>query len=80
MGFPMTYNRFIHRNRLTGDYSDGQEFPNDPKPLLAGDLRRLEIDSRNDEIIAIYADAAVITPEQARIVLDAFFDGFSMII
>lgn len=52
--------------------------PRDPvraewKNYLAGDLRRLESDQRDDRHLATYAARAGITPEQARTVLDALF-------
>jgi hypothetical protein len=57
-----------------------RERPRDPvRPEvtnhLAGDMRRLEADQRDDRHLAEYAKRAGITPEQARAVLDAFFTG-----
>lgn len=42
--------------------------------LVAGDLRRLEQDQRDPRHLEIYAKRAGVTPEQAKAVLDAFFD------
>lgn len=68
MGYPMTYIRIIDRSRgyLKGGYTTSQ---------VAGDLRRLERDSRDGHHQARYAELAHITPAQAKIVLDAFFAG-----
>ena len=43
-------------------------------PMIAGDLRRLEADSRDAQHLAALAVFAGITPAQAKIVMDAFFD------
>lgn len=48
------------------------------KCLIAGDLRRLEHDQRDEAHLEAYTRIAGITPEQAKAVLDAFFDGHSM--
>lgn len=45
------------------------------KAMIAGDLRRLEIDQRDDEHLKFYAATAGVTKEQAKAVLDAFFDN-----
>jgi hypothetical protein len=42
---------------------------------IAGDIRRLEADQRDERHIAEYAKRASVTPEQAKAVLDAFFEG-----
>jgi len=76
MGYPMTYSRFVKRNLLEGDYDPeaGQKpLQFDPRPILRGDLRRLEQDQRDDRHLAEYAKVAGITPEQAKAVLDHFF-------
>lgn len=54
--------------------------PRDPhrsayKNMAAGDMRRLESDSRDERHLARFARAAGITPEQAEAVLDLFFEG-----
>lgn len=71
MAYPMTYRRVVDRNSLHGNY--------DPEKgvlaLIAGDLRRLEIDQRDDRQLEIYAKAASITKEQVLVVLDEFFYG-----
>ena len=68
MGYPMVWPRVIARNRLTGGYADSP---------VAGDMRRLERDSRDAHHVARFARRAGITAEQARSVLDDFFDGVS---
>jgi len=42
---------------------------------LAGDMRRLEKDQRDERHLKAYARIAGIAPEQAKMVLDAFFAG-----
>jgi hypothetical protein len=54
--------------------------PRDPvrephKNTVAGDMRRLEADQRDEEHLTFYAEASGITPDQAKKVLDAFFEG-----
>jgi len=78
MGYPMTYWRVLWRNELTGDYQHtgntyGRE---DGRGLIRGDLRRLEQDQRDKHHLREYASHAGITPEQAKAVLDLFFDGY----
>lgn len=68
MGGSMFYYRFILRNHLEGDYD-----PENSKGLIAGDLRRLERDQRDDYNLGQYAKKAGITKEQVKIVLDQFF-------
>lgn len=91
MGYPMTYLRVIGRSSLWGgEFADqpdtvhwtmysGFQPPRPEQPLytqtLKGDLRRLEHDQRDERHLAEYAKRAGITPEQARAVLDAFFEG-----
>jgi hypothetical protein len=70
MGYPMTWVRIIGRNHLHGDYTDAD----DGRRLIAGDMRRLERDSRDDAHIRGYAKAAGCTKKQAKAVLDRFFD------
>lgn len=67
MGYPMTYSRLVSRNSLYPKGQFGQS-------AIALDLRRLEHDQRDDLHLAAYARIADITPEQAKAVLDAFFD------
>lgn len=43
--------------------------------MFRGDLRRLENDQRDERHLAEYAKRAGVTPEQARAVLDALFEG-----
>ena len=73
----MTYRRVVMRNRLRGDYGNaGRPAPEVPAyGLIAGDLRRLERDQRDDAHLAEYARKVGITEAQALHVLDLFFDG-----
>lgn len=66
----MTWPRLVGRNRLLGDYGNTETRA---AGLIAGDMRRLEQDSRDDRYGVTLASAAGVTPEQARAVLDAFF-------
>lgn len=72
MGYPMSWRRLVGRNRLGGDYTD----TTDPHSTIRGDMRRLEQDARDEAHLQRYADAAGITTDQAKTVLDCFFDGF----
>lgn len=75
MGYPMTYRRIIERHYLYGNYD---YYPSTPlnRRTLTGDLRRLEEDQRDPAHLAVYAQLAGIEPVEAKIVLDAFFEGF----
>lgn len=75
MGYPMTWWRLVHRNGLEGDYSPTNEiYPHHHgSRMIAGDMRRLEEDSRDEHHLSWVADCAGITPDQAKIVLDWFF-------
>lgn len=76
MGYPMTYRRVVARNQLHGDYmTDRKESYEVAANFVAGDLRRLEVDQRDEHHLVEYASRAGVTPEQARAVLDAFFEG-----
>lgn len=89
MGYCMSYRRALGRNGLFGDYfAAGQPlglWGNTPfvgaletpfeTTMIAGDLRRVELDQRDDLHLAAYAAHAGVTVEQAKAVLDAFFDG-----
>jgi hypothetical protein len=43
--------------------------------MIKGDLRRLERDQRDDFHLKCYAESCGITVEQAKAVLDKFFEG-----
>lgn len=63
----MTYQRVIKRNRLEGHYeSGGLEL----RPAIAGDLRRFEIDTRDDWHVQDLATRSGATPEQVKLILD----------
>ncbi len=62
MGYPMTWQRFIRRNRLTeGDYvvspdafwTGSQEVPQRVRNMM-GDLRRLEKDALDERAICVH--------------------------
>jgi hypothetical protein len=72
MGYPMTWFRLVNRNSLHGDY-DGCADCSASRGCIAGDMRRLEADSRDDAHLRMYATLAGVTPEQAKVILDAFF-------
>lgn len=72
MSYPMNYQRVVNRNHLAGDYDSEYTL----RSCVAGDLRRLETDQRDEKHLKKYAGYAGVTPEQAKLVLDAFFDGF----
>lgn len=76
MGYPMTYLRVVRRNNLTGDYQHDTQ-ANFNASMVSGDLRRLEMDQRDEWHLQRYAAAAGITEAQAKLMLDAFFDGFA---
>ena len=75
MGYPMSWRRLVNRNGLNGGYQHS-ELPNQNahgSRLIAGDMRRLEEDSRDEAHLKWVAEIASITPEQAKLVLDWFF-------
>lgn len=68
----MTYLRVVSRNGLTGTYDpEGGQVA-----LISGDLRRLELDQRDQSHLRRYAEYAGITDHQAWLVLTAFFTDF----
>lgn len=71
MGYPMTYPRVVNRNGLLGNYTESRG-----DKLTAGDLRRLELDQRDENHLRLYAEHAKITEHQAWLVLTAFFTDF----
>lgn len=76
MSYPMSYMRLVKRNGLEGDYGTERPRWGSTPNLIAGDLRRLEADQRDEYHLARYAERAGITPEQVKAVLDLFFtDG-----
>lgn len=86
MGYPMTYRRVIQRGQLWGGYAAAWELnqklnrtcDEDIRKTLAwiaGDLRRLEKDQRDDVHLEIYARETGLTVEQVKAVLDLFFEG-----
>jgi len=79
MGYPMTYKRVVERNTLDGDYLplDLDRAPEDGAcGLIAGDLRRLETDQRDDKHIAAYAALSGVDVQRVKAILDLFFEGF----
>lgn len=80
MGYPMTYRRVIERNHLQGGYfklKEGETLAGALPviPCIAGDLRRLEQDQRDEQHLAEYAEASGATVEQVKKILDLFFDA-----
>ena len=75
MGYPMTYRRVVSRNALHGDYDATKANAGDVRPMIAGDLRRLELDSRDPRHLESYAMRARCTKEQVKAILDYFFEG-----
>lgn len=73
MGYPMTYPRVVLRNGLDGDYAESRG-----GTLIAGDMRRLELDQRDERHLKQYAAVAGITDHQAYLVLTAFFTDFGI--
>lgn len=76
MGYPMDWYRVLIRNKLEGDYDEAARnipAPVDPRPLIRGDLRRLETDQRDARHLAVYASRAGVTPAQVKQILDDFF-------
>lgn len=72
---PMNYWRVVNRNFLRGD---GQSVPIqkqafDQRPMIRDDLRKMEVDQRDEDHLAAYARRAGITKAQAKQVLDDFF-------
>lgn len=71
----MTWQRVLKRNHLEGDYVHKGGHVMTPQEMLAGDLRRLEANQRDDWHLTLYAERIGITPEQVKAVLDAFFEA-----
>lgn len=69
MGYPMTWERLVGRNMLSGDYNG----TSDVRPIIAGDMRRLEMDSRDGLHLQLYAKQAGVTEAQVLVILNAFF-------
>lgn len=74
MGYPMTYGRVVSRSHLRGDYGENPG-ATCSRDMIAGDLRRLEIDQRDEIQLRYYAAKVGITEDQVRAVLDIFFEG-----
>lgn len=90
MGGSMSYDRLVNRRHdLAGDYcrENGPEHtfcgsPGMAPPeyrhaiysLIAGDLRRLERDARDEARLTRFARQTGLTPEQVKAVLDVFFE------
>ncbi len=69
MGYPMTYRRVINRNNLLEGYESTR-----PNRLIAGDLRRLEADTRDEGHLNLYAQIAGTTPDIVKKIFDEFFE------
>ena len=71
MGYPMSYDRVIHRNSLLGDYrGDGTQHG-----MVAGDLRRLEKDQQDERHVAAYAKLSGVSKPRVRRLLALFFES-----
>lgn len=77
MGYPMTYPRVVMRNGLQGSYS-GTHRREDWARMVAGDLRRLEQDARDDHHIDKFVEATGATEGEVRAILEAFFTDFGI--
>jgi hypothetical protein len=76
MGYPMTYERVVRRNNLGGDYPNATPAAGEGHlGCIRGDMRRLESDSRDEHHLQMYAKTVGITVEQAKAVLDLFFEA-----
>jgi hypothetical protein len=80
VGYPMAWNRVVNRNDLAGGY-DGRQGRGTRQGerasrlnCIAGDLRRLEVNTRDARHLDAYARLAGVTPEQVRRIFDAFFE------
>jgi hypothetical protein len=74
----------VGRNQLGGPgyeadvpnkQGDNSEHPAWIRAMIRGDMRRLEMDSRDEQHLKMYAEHAGITVEQAKKFLDKFFEG-----
>lgn len=78
MGYPMTWNRLVFRNRLEGNYRPLIDGKSDPIGLISGDMRRLETDTMDDLHLNAYAKLSGCTPEQVKIIFAEFFEKESI--
>lgn len=84
MGYPMTYPRVVMRNGLDGDYANsgvvtGNDGRDAARRMLAGDLRRLELDARDDYHVARFAKLSGVSKPKVRLILDALFTDFGQL-
>lgn len=63
----------VDRQQYAPDYNCTD--PASCHAMIAGDLRRLEADQRDERHLAHYADQTGLTPDQVKAVLDLFFGG-----
>ena len=75
MGYPMDYMRVVNRNGLEGDYEYASDGPMQVLNSIAGDLRRLEDDTRDAWHLSLYADFAGVSNKQVKMIFDEFFSG-----
>ena len=69
---PMTYQRVLRRNGLTGGRNSGElEAVVSARSAMAADLAALERDTLND--VVVYAAACGLSEVQVRAVLERFF-------
>ena len=69
MGGCMSYQRMLHRNYLLGDYGITEH------GNIAGDLRRMERDQRDERHVTRYATMVGITEVQVRRLMELLFDA-----
>ncbi len=74
MGYLMDYQRVIDRNYLNGDYDDDRD-SSGKGSILKGDLRRLELDTRDEKHLVRYAELTGISEEKVLQLFDFFFSG-----
>ena len=72
---PMYYRRVMSRNQLLGDDTSApvNKVGFDSRPLIRGDLRKLEVDQLDDEHLRAYGLRAGIPKSSVKQVLDDFF-------
>ena len=84
MGYPMTWDRVIHRNGLCGNYTrlrvGNAVWPTDDTNrnllMICGDIRRLEQDSVDGQYATqLIAERAGVDKETVVRVLRSFFNG-----
>ena len=78
MGYPMTWARLVRRNNLVGDYTtpcptSGHTIDS-IQSAVRGDMRRLELDTCDEQHLKMYAEKSGATTEQVKKIFETFFD------